>query len=165
MFTLLLRNYHDQGLVRRVWEATRLDDINVPTAARETFVPPLLADGKHLDRAEIDACARNALHFLGISVGLNDEYHCIQDGIYASMVKYLRRSKLKIWKQGVAVKEDPIMYHSFVSNYCSNLILCNSLLKMNTIFLPLMTTSPCLGSAYFTAFFIYLAYITWFHFA
>lgn len=85
MFTLFLKNYHDQNLIRRVREETRLANIIVPTLARETFAPLLLAEGKYVDRAEIDACARNTALFLDITVGLNEDYRRICDSIYVSM--------------------------------------------------------------------------------
>lgn len=49
-------------------------------------MPLLLKDGQHVDRSAIDTCKRHATNFWNIILGPNEQgYHCIRDGIYASM--------------------------------------------------------------------------------
>lgn len=84
MFSRILKNHNDQSLIKHVRDAARLVDFTAPTPVKETFSPLRLADGVHLDRAAMDTCAHSATNFLGITVGLNDGYHHIRDGIYAS---------------------------------------------------------------------------------
>lgn len=85
MFSLFMRNYHNQGLIRIVHEAARHANNTVTTPAKETFIHLLLADKKHADRTQIDSRVQNAALFMGAAVGPNEDYLRIHDGIYSSI--------------------------------------------------------------------------------
>lgn len=84
-FSLLLQNYHDQGLIKRVCESTKLANAMVTIPATEAFIHPSLDDKKHADLAQIETCIRNAAIFMGIVICPNEGYRLIRDGIYISI--------------------------------------------------------------------------------
>lgn len=66
MFAWFLLNYSDNAFIRRVRECANRAKIVLTVPTQETFQPPLLPDGVHIDRSVIDACVRLYANLIGV---------------------------------------------------------------------------------------------------